>query len=473
MSKATDHAGRLSAVPLRLGDSAAAETIPDMLEATVDSYDATYGVAILTGPPQELPTGTPDATTVTKAWNKYGVDLAEDDIILAIHWEGAYDDTGSHATYGQIDWVILPTAAANPVRIVLIDGTSESQDPGDPINPITVNGNPTRIYSGTLSEEGDIWVRVNDHKRLGRLWQPKEGAFKALLSGKYDPNAVDPTNYPTSDERPLYSIDGESDGETIARVTTQASVADWSTPAEPDPSTDGRCTTYKVDETGATVEDDTDVEFSNYFKSAVTVDSIILLEEFQGQLVCAQVVTSSQLIAKLTATVPKRISDTYGTVGSVSLGHLVAGVWTELLTGQTVYNPALNPVHIPSGANIQIPVGDSNGHWVLQNPTDLQQVKNFSTANPQFIMHCASTTEYEWKDGDPILALQGVDSSTAGCVDLQLKRTCNTSWETWDTVMGCLECVEITYATSVACDEEEGLSYETETITVPACPDPE
>lgn len=303
-------------------------------------------------------------------------------------------------------WVRLPDdmssniTSVEQMQLVSIDGTSGGQVDGDPIAPIEVSGSPTRIFSGTLNSAGDIWVRANDHKRLGRLWLTKSAVYKGLLVGVYDPNTEDSENYPTSDERPLYVIDPESDGEVVARVTTTASAANWSTVSDPIPSSDGRCTTYYRGETGSTTEDETGVTFYNYFDTTIDSGSIILLEEFQGRLICTTVLSSTtqNLIAKLTGTVTARTSDSYGSASSVALGHLVAGVWTQVLTGQTVYNPSLSPVHIPSGANIQIPVFSSNGQWVLLNATDLQQVSGWTTANDQSVGHDAASTSVEWQD---------------------------------------------------------------------------
>lgn len=305
------------------------------------------------------------------------------------------------AAGGQV--LTTPVGASSPqqMQIVLIDGTSASQSAGDPVAPINVNG-ATRLFSGTLNVQGDIWIQVNDHKRLGRLWQPKEAAYKGLLSGTYDPNAVDPTNYPQEDERPLYIIDPESDGETLARVTTKADAANWSNTNAPIPSNNGRCQTYKISETGSTVVDETGVAFHNYFTAEVEVGAIVLLEEFQGRLICSRVVGNVRsLIARLTTTVPQRISDTLGQLGNVSLGHPVNGVWTEVLAGQTVYNTSLNRVHVPSGATIQMGVDEINAHWVLMNPHDLQQVKGFDINKDQVLAKNPATSEYEWQEVKP------------------------------------------------------------------------
>lgn len=442
--------------------------IPDMLYAVADSEDG-GGVVNLSGT-VALPSGTPTASA-TKAYNKFGIDIDPGVTeLFAIKWLGQS---------GATDWVVLPFGgdtssssgggSGSTVEVVLIDGTSGGQVSGDPVGPIVVNGNPTRVFSGTLVSSADIWVRVNDHKRKGRLWLTKDAAYKGLLVGVYDPNVFDSENYPTPDSRPLYTIDPESDGETVAVVTTQASSGSGLTP-----STDGRCTTYYRGSTGSTHEDETGVEFSNYFENPIPVGSVILLEEFQGKRVCSNVLTEQdQYIAKLTTTVTKRVSDTYGSATGVSLGYLVSGIWTEVSSNQTVYNPSLNPVHVPSGVTIQIPVGRSNGHWVLQNATDLQQVRNWTTSENQFVMHCAATTEYEWKDGDPILELQTVDSTVSGCLDLQLQRTCDTSWDTWGTVMECLTCTEFTFVTSITCDTSLGLVSTDVTVTLPVCPSEE
>lgn len=365
-----------------LGSSAA---IRDMFYGTVGSYDAVNQVITTTGTPTALPTGTPTIPAGVKCYDRENAGFSAADNFYAIRQVAVHTD----GTHGQVDWVVLPTAAANPVRLVTIDETSMSQPSGAPVPPES-----GRYLSGTLDTASDIWILVNDHKRLGRLWQPVDGQFNGVLAGTWDP---DPEG--TSDERPLYRIDGESDGETIAIVTTQASAADWTDPTEPDPSTNGRCTTFKIDETGDHVVDATGVEFSNYGKSAILVGSVIALEEFQGEQFATVLTTPGRgLIAKITATVSARSSDTYGSVGSVALGHLVSGVWTSVLTGQTVYNPSLSPVHVPSGVNIQIPVEDSNGHWVLLNAMDLQQVEGWTTANDQSIGHDASSTTVEWQD---------------------------------------------------------------------------
>lgn len=176
----------------------ASTTGPIILEGIVSSYDDANLVATLTGPPQELPTWTPDASTVTKAYNKYNVSISPSDTVLAIYWEAVHTD----GTHGQVDWVILPTGSSTPIRVVNIDPKSVGQSSGSPVTP-----HRKRYFSGTLGtepfdEEADppqqkIWVYFNDHhndmidvtggESADYLVLPVHSQWNGLYAGTWNP----------------------------------------------------------------------------------------------------------------------------------------------------------------------------------------------------------------------------------------------------------------------------------------------
>lgn len=336
----------------RLPDAPVVRPLRDMLYGTVGSYDATNKVITTTGTPTELPTGTPAIPAGIKVYDRENAGFSASDHFYAIRSVNVHTD----GTHGQVDWVVIPTAAANPVRVVLVDSTSMSQSSGDPVPPLTISGSESNYWSGTLDSTGDVWIQRLDHRRLGRKWLPVNGAFKGILAGTYDPNVADSESFPTSDERPVYKIDPESDGETIAIVTTEASAADWSTDTEPAPSTDGRCSTFKIDETGARVVDQTGVAFVNYSKDALAVDSIIALEEFQGEQFATPLSEGGGgafgKFGYANGTISGYSSGTWGS-GSVSVYELDTSTGEESDTGvdETWWN--MSSASIDSGARLQ------------------------------------------------------------------------------------------------------------------------
>src|SRR5690606_27552883 len=110
-------------------------------------------------------------------------------------------------------------------------------------------------------------------------------------------------------------------------------------------------------------------------------------------------VASSDLVAKITATVTARSGNVYGT-GTAAIGHPVAGEWTEIHASETVLNMSLSAIYVPYGMDIQIPVGKINGAWVLKTPLDLHQLKGFTAGQEQSVGKDADDIPEWQEDGD-------------------------------------------------------------------------
>lgn len=263
-------------------------TIQDMLYGVVGSYDATNKVITTSGTPTALPTDTPTIGAGIKVYDREGTGFSASDTFYAIKSEAVHTD----GTHGQVDWVVLPTAAGTPIEKLTIAKKSASQSAGDPVSPLsTGNYFDATIGGGATS----VWALLDDNKRLGRIWLPALAEFEGIYTGVYDPHDDDAGI--TSDPRPLYRMQPPSDGETIALVTTTASAADWSSPP-PTPSTDGRCTTYKRDSTGSIVADQTGVAFENYRDTTIAAGTKVTLEEFQGRLFAVPFTASGGVVKK-------------------------------------------------------------------------------------------------------------------------------------------------------------------------------
>lgn len=209
MAKARDHDGRLSAVPLRVADSAlangdqSADELRGVISAIYAAADSgnTYRVFLLkTSPaPVALPSGSPPlpATIYVADIQDVGGSFAVDDTIRAIKKTGV-DTYNSNS----VDWELLPTGSSTPVRMVCVDRKSMSQGAGDWVTPKL---EAHRYFSGTLGttpttavEGGDIWILSNDHHDdlvdtdpdpdVDYPWLPVYAEFKALDAGEeWDP----------------------------------------------------------------------------------------------------------------------------------------------------------------------------------------------------------------------------------------------------------------------------------------------
>lgn len=104
------------------------------------------------------------------------------------------------------------------------------------------------------------------------------------------------------------------------------------------------------------------------------------------------------LIAKITATVSARVGDAYGSLANVDLGHVDSGSWSEVLADQTVYNPSLSPLHVPSGESIHIVANKVRGSWVLAGPFDPHQAKGYDESKDQSLGHDAADSSIDMQD---------------------------------------------------------------------------
>ena len=76
----------------RVWERLTSDVIPDMLVTYVGSVRKN-GVVVVSGTPEELPSGTPDASDVEFVYNRYGITLEEQQPIFCIHRQGVFDDT--------------------------------------------------------------------------------------------------------------------------------------------------------------------------------------------------------------------------------------------------------------------------------------------------------------------------------------------------------------------------------------------
>lgn len=478
LARANETDGRLSGMPLRLADAAVGDaTIADMLRAVAAAYDSGNKVVTLSSP-EALPTGTPSAASVTKAYNQYDVPITVGStVVFAIHRVAVHTD----ATHGQVDWLILPLegAGANGVRFELKTARPEN-DPA-PANPITVyllDNTDTRVTSGSSNVE--IQVYDNQYQFTGPAGRkgtavpidgnklhvvdiaglalhinctldepfdydatpPAASATLHFWDGPADQRQEPPTSsgsltvYDLSDEKVF--LQHKSGDQVYARLQTYAEETQYGYVAYfPQPQPEILCgfvetgTPSKGDDVdpvegsvfsgrrlrydGTSPGSDTSyVEFEDVYLVRIDGSTAELrhLHRMEGfkigrytsgtdtrDLYITQGNADSDfLLAKIEATVPARSSDSYGSLGSVKLGKLVAGTWTQVYSSETVWNPSLSEVHVPSGAAIHIPVIKHYGLWVLQNATDLQQVEGFIVANDQSLGKDAGSTDVLWQD---------------------------------------------------------------------------
>lgn len=143
-------------------------------------------------------------------------------------------------------------ATQNPIRKVVVSTTS-NQTAGAPVDPIRLNDNDTRYFSGSLGGTDNIWIEANDNRRKGRLWLPALAMFTGVSAGTFDPHAVD-SDYPEDSqgdgaERPLYCIDPLPNSTVSGYVSAEFAAADWSDLDEP-VYTQGKLRGYKKDHQG-------------------------------------------------------------------------------------------------------------------------------------------------------------------------------------------------------------------------------
>lgn len=376
LSKTTDHDGRLSAMPLRVADSSPGDaTIADMMYGTVGSYDATNDVITTTGTPTPLPTGTPTIAAGVKVYDREGAGFTASDTFYAIKSEAVHTD----GTHGQVDWVVIPTAAAqvNTYNVQLYNNDKARTD--------TVV--EVKLLDASLVAVGSALNCYDPHQQfssggetdaLGRATLVRDadtGATRLEFTHLVGPAAF------------ICATLTEDIGNTTAGKAS-ATINSSFGPK------------WQHDSPGTALLNTCSGMFSNLLSGANVVaalnDPDASTKEYT--IVSADSATEA-LIAKITATVSARVSDTHGSLTGVTLGELSAGVFSAVLTGQTVFNPSLSEIHVPSGTTIQIPVVKvGGGSWVLQNAMDLQQIEGWDTSADQSVGHDASGTDVLWQD---------------------------------------------------------------------------
>ena len=223
--------------------------------ATLDSAISSGGSSLATvvdfgGPKKHAKDPSNDDGKVTFEDNNFGQSYSSGEKLLGL----LRDETQTDNRIYEIvkDENDGTGGGGDTVDSLLVDKESGSQSAGDPVTPITVLGIQTRYFSGTLSTTGDIWILLNNHRddlSSDDIWLPALATFNGLLSGTYDPNAIDPTNYPESDERPVYRVDGLPHGLIPGYCTTAFTAASGQGGASPTFTT-GSFQTYIEGPTG-------------------------------------------------------------------------------------------------------------------------------------------------------------------------------------------------------------------------------
>lgn len=256
---------------LRLPD-AHGTILADMCYFTVGSYDGTNQVITTTGTPVSLPTGTPAVPAGVKIYDRENATFSASDTGYAIRSVNVHTD----GTHGQVDWVVIPTAAGNPVRIVTVYHSTLSN--GEAVDPISTG----RYFKGTLNTSDDIWIEAIDmpsHADV-RAQLPAAAEFIGVYGGTYDPN--DDDSEITSDERDLYRIQPPAPGVVLAMATATGTAASWTTTTAP---TQGSvtCTLYNYTEAGALEVYKTSVSVKVMAESAIPAGSILYVGFFEGR----------------------------------------------------------------------------------------------------------------------------------------------------------------------------------------------
>ncbi len=260
---------------LRLPDSGSSAVLRDMFYGTVGSYDAVNQVITTTGTPTALPTGTPTIPAGVKCYDRENAGFSAADNFYAIRQVAVHTD----GTHGQVDWVVLPTAAANPVRIVQVYHATLSD--GQAVDPVHVD--LPRIFSGTLDGPSDIWIESIDTPANDdvRSHLNAAGYYIGVYAGLYNPH--DTEAEATDEERPLYKVQPQHVGVVLGIITSNnsAAEADWSTHTVPVAATI-TCTLYRHEEDGTLSVWKTGVSVKWMVEGAATVGKIVYLSRMEG-----------------------------------------------------------------------------------------------------------------------------------------------------------------------------------------------
>jgi hypothetical protein len=263
-------------ITVREPDAGSAAPLRDMFYGTVGSYDAVNQVITTTGTPTALPTGTPTIPAGVKCYDRENAGFSPSDTFYAIRSVNVHTDM----THGQVDWVVLPTAAANPVRIVQAYHSTLSN--GEAVLP--VHADLPRIFSGNLDGPADIWIdsidlHANDDVRS---WLHAAGYYIGVFAGTYNPH--DDEEEATDEERPLYRVQPQHSGKALGLITdnNSASEADWSDVAAPDLGS-VLCDIFMRNEDGTRSVWKSNVVAQWAVEGAATVGKIVYLDLVEGE----------------------------------------------------------------------------------------------------------------------------------------------------------------------------------------------
>lgn len=305
--------------------------LADMCYFTVGSYDGTNQVITTTGTPVSLPTGTPAVPAGVKIYDRENATFSASDTGYAIRSVNVHTD----GTHGQVDWVVIPTAAGNPVRIVTVYHPTFAL--GESIGEYHVDS--PRIVRGTLDVSDDIWIEgIDTHANSDiRFWMPAGGEFVGVYAGQHDPRTEDigdtpawdsgETNYGNgvgeiavvthdnffwtasqenipanqepadaseywtkgdeitgADSRDKYKVQIQQPGVVLGMVTAAGTAASWASPTVP---TAGSCTVtlyqYNEDDPPTLEVYETDVTVTYMAETSPAAGSIVYCSLFEGR----------------------------------------------------------------------------------------------------------------------------------------------------------------------------------------------
>lgn len=136
------------------------------------------------------------------------------------------------------------------------------------------------------------------------------------------------------------------------------------------------------------------------------------------------------LLAKLDADIPARSGTSMGASDAdISLFTASAATLSEVLTNQTVYNPARVVLHVYD--ELYVPVTKVGSSWVLKT-TELPQVAGWEPSTELHIRQCSSDTEPEFAAEAPLTGIRVTGATRL----LEERDDCN-GWETVHTGEAC------------------------------------
>lgn len=256
------HGPRLSRRP---GQQVSGAAHYDSFRGIVSAYDATYKIVTIDTTLVQLPTPAIVPQLPVKAYDKYDRVPSIGDEIWAIRDVAVYDDTSSHATHGQVDWLLYQIGAGGEFVVVEIDEASMSQDVGDTRLYQWTDSLGYKYFSVTLRDGlTKYWLRSIDTERKNEpYWLPVEGDRVCFLSSAtFNPDTDAIEEGGPDDERTVVIADHLVTGDWLGKITTDFTAADPSTDP-PTPGT-GFVQRYYYDEDDNLVELGAPVEAITY-----------------------------------------------------------------------------------------------------------------------------------------------------------------------------------------------------------------